>query len=266
MKNKILNKCEKLLDKGIMVPKTDMIKNLYDIEKIKEAGELNNKVLDYAIANLKPMMTTHELDVLVREFTIKNGGYPAPLETDFMHSCCISINSCVAHGVPSTRVLINEGDLVKIDCTTKLNGYYADACRSVVVGNNDEAQRLVDINERIMNEVISKIIPYESYIGDIGYYINEEAKKYGLGVVVELGGHGVGLEFHEEPFIDNIANKGENYLITPGMVFTIEPIFTEGSPKVKEFAGGIYTLDNSLSTQIEYTIAVLEDGIQIVTK
>ncbi|MGM9971271.1 MAG: type I methionyl aminopeptidase [Anaeroplasmataceae bacterium] len=267
MKKEVLLKCEELLKKGVYVPLEYMIKEDNDIEGIRKAGIINSMVLDYACENLHSDMTTFELDLLIKDYTYKLGGTPATLlDPDFNHSCCVSINECAAHGVPSTRVLIKDGDLVKIDCTTIVDGYYADACRSVVVGKNEEALDLVSKNKAIMDYVITKIKPYESFIGDIGYYISNKAREYNLDVVVELGGHGVGLDFHEEPFIDSISQKKTGFLITPGMVFTIEPIFTKGSAKVKENAFGIYTLDNSITSQIEYTVAVLDEGVEIITK
>lgn len=267
MRDKVIYKCSKLKEKGIFVPTDDMIKSSSDIDRIREAGIINSKILDYAIKNIRVGMTTFELDKLVLDYTLKLNAKSAILGyDDFPGSCCISINDCACHGVPSKRTIIKDGDLVKIDCTIIYNGYYADACRSVVVGSNDLGEKLIALNQQIVDYIVKKITPYKSYIGDIGYYISKFSKENNLGVIVELGGHGVGLDFHEEPFIDSIALKSSGILITPGMVFTIEPIFTLGSNKIKHYPLGIRTIDKSITSQIEYTICVLEDRVEILSK
>lgn len=266
MKDRVLKKREEYINRNILTPTVQMIKSLEQIEGIKDAGIVNSKILDFAQKNIKVGMTTFELDKMILDYTLKNNAKSAILGyDDFSGASCISINSCVAHGLPSTRIIINEGDLVKIDCTTIYNGYYADACRSIVVGKNETASRLVEINKIIINGLVSIIKPYETYLGDIGAYISKEAKKYGLNVILELGGHGVGLEFHEEPFIDSSAEEKTGILLMPGMVFTLEPIFVLGDNKIKQYAGGIHTVDKSLSSQIEYTVVILEDKAHVIS-
>lgn len=266
-KLEVLKKCEELLNKGIYVPRVDMIKDSSDIEGIKEAGVINTKLLDLVSNIIKPGISLDYIDELVYKKTLEFNAYPAPLNYEgFPKPTSISVNDCACHGVPS-EYIIKEGDSVKVDLTTIYNGYFADSCRTFVF-KNDEATLMYNRLKEMVDEVISNIKPYESYLGDIGAYIYKHAKEYGYDVCTEVGGHGVGLEFHEEPFIPFKALEKTDFLIVPGMVFTIEPILSLGSAKLKKKKGdefAFYTKDGSMTVQIEYTIAILDDKAIILS-
>lgn len=265
-KDEIIKKCDELLERGIFVPRVDMIKSEDDIVKIKQAGIINTKLLDIVASVIKPGVTLKEIDTLVYNKTREYGAFPAPLNYEgFPSSCCISVGDCVAHGIPGDYK-IKSGDAVKVDLTTIYNNYYADSCRSFIFDNAD-LSLMYERLKRCVNDCVAMIKPWVTTLGDIGAFVYENAKKYGYDVVKELGGHGVGIEFHEEPFIPFCAKKGTDFLIVPGMVFTIEPIWCKGPAKLKrkkndEF--GFYTKDGSSSVQIEYTISINEKGAEII--
>lgn len=256
-KRDVILKNEELLKLNIMTPRNDFIKEEDEIKALEEAGRLNELTLSFAVENLKPGMSTYELANIVYLNSIAYG-------KQFDYTLCISVNDCVAHGTASKSLIIKDTDVVKIDMTTLYNGYYGDACRSISLDKSytDDINKL---NE-IMKRVVDSIIPYKTYIGDIGYLLNKEIEAMGYHVIVELMGHGIGKEMHEEPMICHKAEPCTDYLITPNMVFTIEPAITKGSTKIKELKKGIYTKDKSLSLQVEYTIAVDETKAYIISK
>lgn len=265
-KKDVLKKCEYLLKSGIFVPRWDMIKEENDILGIKEAGVINTKLLDDVASFIKCGMTLKEIDKFVYKKTIEYGGFPAPLNYEgFPASSSISVNDCIAHGVP-LDYKIKDGDIVKVDLTTKYHNYYADSCRTFVF-DNIEGTLMYERLKKCVDDCVLMIKPWKSTLGDIGAFIYDKALAYGYDVVVELGGHGVGLEFHEEPFIPFKAERGTDFLIVPGMVFTIEPIWCMGSAKLKRKKGdnfAFYTKDGSSSVQIEYSICINDDGAEII--
>ena len=263
-KEEILKRCEDLLKIGIMVPRNDMIKEENDILNIIKAANINNILLDKVKEMIKPGVKLKDIDSMIYNEALKHNAYPASLNYEgFPNSISISINDCIAHGIPSDYI-IKDGDVCKADLAVRYNNYYADACRCFIF-NNDKALRMYNDLKKIVDELVKEIKPWHSFLGDIGAYIYDKALSLGYDVVVELGGHGVGLEFHEEPFIPFKALKGTDFLIVPGMVFTIEPIFTLGSAKIKYKKNGIYTRDGSIGCQIEYTVLVEEDGLRVLS-
>lgn len=254
---------------GAKVPTPEMIKTPEQIEGIRQAGIINNKVLDAVSEHIHGGMTTEEINTLVHETTIALGGIPAPLNYEgFPKSCCTSINDQVCHGIPDNRVLKN-GDIINVDVTTIYNGYYADASRMYKIGIcSDEANKIVRVTEECLEEALKVLKPY-CHLGDIGYAIEHHARLNGFSVVHEVGGHGVGIEFHEDPYIPHFGKRGTGLVMFPGMVFTIEPMINEGTRKVfldAENNWTIYTWDGGLSAQVEHTVVITEDGYEILTK
>lgn len=255
---------------GIPTPTKEMIKTSEQIEGIKRAGEINTLVLDEVEKLIHAGMTTEDINTIVHNKTIELGGVPAPLGYEgFPKSCCTSINDAVCHGIPSEEDVLLEGDIVNVDCTTIYNGYYADASRMFCIGKcSPNALNLVKVTKEALDLAIFNLKPY-SRLRDIGYVIEKYVKEHRYSVVHEIGGHGVGLEFHEEPFVYHYGKKNTGMVLFPGMVFTIEPMINEGKRNVFLDADNdwtIYTEDGSLSAQFEYTVLITETGVEILAK
>lgn len=259
-------------EKGKIVPTRDLIKTHEQIEGIRQAGVLNTAVLDLVAEKIHEGMSTLEIDQLVYDFTTKHGGVPAPLHYEgFPNSCCTSINDVVCHGIPSADDILIEGDIINVDCTTILNGYYADASRMFVIGKTTpERQRLVDVAWDCL-KVGEKVCqqPYV-FVGDIGNAVAKLAHANGYTVVRDLCGHGVGVEFHEEPDVVHYGRKGTGMLLVPGMTFTIEPMINEGDWEVCGDAEDptewiVLTEDGTDSAQWEHTYLMTENGVEILT-
>lgn len=260
-------------ERGKLVPTRSLIKTPEQIEGIRKAGGLNTAVLDKVAEMIRPGITTLEIDKLVYDFTTKNGGIPAPLNYEgFPNSCCTSINDVVCHGIPNDWEVLEEGDIINVDCTTILNGYYADASRMFVVGGKTDPrwQRLVDvaweclkIGEKVCSE------PYV-FVGDLGNAIAKHAHQNHMSVVRDLCGHGVGVEFHEDPEVEHYGHKGTGMLLVPGMTFTIEPMINLGHYDVfidEDDPTGwvVITGDGEPSAQWEHTYVMTENGVEILT-
>lgn len=255
------------LNKAI-VPNHTMIKNEEQIEGIRQAGIVNNKILDKVSEIVKEGVSTEEINTLVDSYTRELGGIPAPLNYDgYPKSVCTSINEVVCHGIPCEERKLVSGDIVNIDVTTIYNGYYADASRMYCIGDVDpKVKKLVDVTKESVDLALKEVKPF-GFLGDIGFVINEYATKNGFTVVREIGGHGVGVDFHEEPWVAHIGRRGKGMLLVPGMVFTIEPMINMGKPDVFQDADDgwtIYTDDGLPSAQWEYTVLVTESGYEIL--
>ena len=256
--------------KNIIIPTPKMIKTKEQIEGIKEAGLINTAILDMVEEKIKAGMTTDDINTLVHNFTIEHDAIPAPLNYEgFPKSVCVSVNDAVCHGIPSKKEILKEGDIVNVDVTTIYKGYYADASRMFIIGDAKEnAKRLVKVTKECLELAIKAIKPWETRLGDIGEIIFTHAKKNGYSVVKEIGGHGVGLAMHEDPYVSHIGKKGTGMLLVPGMVFTIEPMINEGSRLIYQDSKNgwtIYTFDGKLSAQFEHTIVITDDGCEILT-
>lgn len=259
-------------EKGKIVPSRDLVKTPEQIEGIRRAGQLNTAVLDYVEEHICEGMTTLQIDRMVYEFTTSHGGVPAPLNYEgFPNSCCTSINDVVCHGIPSEDDVLQEGDIVNVDCTTILDGYYADASRMFVIGRTDPRwQRLVDVAWeclKVGEQVCSR--PYV-FVGDMGNAIARHAHKNRCTIVRDLCGHGVGLEFHEQPDVEHYGHKGTGMLLVPGMTFTIEPMVNMGhwdvcGDEMDPTGWIVLTADGLPSAQWEHTYVMTENGVEILT-
>ena len=262
-----LNELKKL---GYEVPTHDIIKNKEQIEKIKESAKINNAVLDEVEKNIKAGMTTEDINKIVHDYTISQGAIPAPLGYGgFPKSVCTSINSEICHGIPSEDIVLKDGDIINVDVSTIYNGYYSDASRMFMIGNvSENAKRLVEVTKECLEEGMKAVKPW-GHIGDIGAAIQEHAEKNGYSVVRDFGGHGIGLQFHEDPFVFHYGAKNEGMILVPGMIFTIEPMINEGGYDLyidAENEWTAYTDDGSLSAQWEHMILITEEGIEILAK
>lgn len=243
------------------------LKNKREIEGIRKAGRLVVKTLEMVAEKLHPGMITEEINTLVHEFTIQNGAIPAPLNyRGFPKSVCVSPNEVICHGIPGKRVL-SDGDIVNIDVTPILDGYYADANRTFFIGSpSPEAKRIVDVTRNALKRGFDMLKPGNT-IGDIGWAIQRYAENKGCSVVREFVGHGVGNEFHEPPQVPHYGKKGDGIILVPGMVFTIEPMINLGGKSlyILDDDWTAITADGSLSAQFEQTIVITESGFESLT-
>lgn len=254
---------------GFRVPSRKLLKSEEQIQGIRKSAEINTALLDYIAQNIREGMSTQEIDRLVYNFTVDHGAIPAPLHYDgFPKSVCTSVNDEVCHGIPSDKVILKEGDIVNVDVSTILDGYFSDASRMFMIGKvSDNAQRLVEVARICLQKGVEAVKPW-GFVGDIGAAVQEYAESNGYSVVRDFGGHGVGLKFHEDPFISHVGKKGKGMMLVPGMIFTIEPMINEGKYDVfvdEDDDWTVLTEDGSLSAQWEHTILVTETGIEILT-
>lgn len=261
-------KIEEFEGAGHIVPSHEILKNAEQIEKIKESAKINIAVLDYVAEHIKAGISTAEIDKWVYDITTKMGGVPAPLNFEgFPKSVCTSINNEVCHGVPSEDVIIKDGDIINVDVSTNLNGYFSDSSRMFCIGNvSEENRKLVEETKNAVYEGLKQVKPW-GFLGDMGQAVNDYVKSKGYSVVREVGGHGIGLEFHEDPWVSYISKKGTEMLMVPGMIFTIEPMVNAGKPDIfvdEDNGWTIYTEDNSMSAQWEIQVLVTEDGYEII--
>ena len=255
--------------KGHIVPTHDLIKTPYQIEMIKKSAVINIAVLDYVAEHIKEGISTAEIDRWVYDITTKMGGIPAPLNYEgFPCSVCTSIDDQVCHGIPNENQIIRDGDIINIDASTILNGYFSDSSRMFCIGNvSEEKRRLVEITRQSIDVGLKEVKPW-GFLGDMGQAINDFAKANGYSVVREIGGHGIGLEFHEDPWVSFVSKRNTEMLMVPGMVFTIEPMINMGRAEVyldDSDGWGIYTYDGMPSAQWEIQLVITEDGYEIIS-
>jgi methionyl aminopeptidase len=254
---------------GHIIPTHDIIKTPAQIAGIRESAKINIACLDEVAKNIRVGMNTQEIDDIVTRVTREMGGIPAPLNYEgFPKSVCTSVNDQVCHGIPSKDVILQDGDILNVDCSTILNGYYSDSSRMFMVGNvSEEDKRLVQVAKECTDMALAAVKPW-MFMGDLGALICEHAAANGCSVVREIGGHGCGLEFHEDPWIGYHSKRGHEMLIVPGMTFTIEPMINAGTERIyTDQVNGweVYTLDGECSAQWEYQIAVTEDGVEVLS-
>lgn len=262
-------KIARIRDAGHIVPDHELIKNAEQIAGIKESAKINIAVLDYVAENIKEGMSTEEINTLVHEKTLSMGGYPAPLNYQgFPKSVCVSVNDQVCHGIPSEDEILQDGDIVNVDVSTILNGYFSDSSRMFCIGDvSPEKKRLVEVARECLDVGLKEVKPW-GFLGDMGQAIHDYAYSHGYTVVREIGGHGVGLEFHEDPWVSYNSRKGTEMLMVPGMMFTIEPMINMGRVEIyvdDENDWTVYTEDGKPSAQWEVQVLVTEDGYEIIS-
>ena len=251
-------------NKGKLVPTRDLIKTPEQIEGIRRSGVVNTGVLDEVAKHIHAGMTTLEIDKICYDYCTSHGAIPACLNYEgFPKSVCTSINEVVCHGIPKKEDVLKEGDIINVDFTTILDGYYADASRMFIIGKTSpEKEQLVRVAKECLEIGAEAAKPY-GFVGDIGHAISNH-----YGVVRDLCGHGVGLKFHEEPEVAHFGHRGQGMLLVPGMVFTIEPMINTGTWEIDtdfETGWAHKTLDGGLSCQYEHQFVITKDGPVILT-
>ena len=269
MKPEILEKIEYYKQLGHIVPKLSSIKTEEQIEGIRKSGVINTGVLDYVASRIREGVSTQDIDDWVAEYTEGHGAICADLNYEgYPKHVCVSIDDVVCHGIPSKKEILREGMIVNVDVSTILDGYFSDASRMFIIGETTrEKKRLVEVTKQCLDIGAQQIKPY-GFIGDIGYAIEQHANRNGYKVVREFGGHGVGLQFHEEPWVGHFGKKNTGMLMVPGMVFTIEPMINmrKSGIRVSALDGWtVYTKDKLPSAQWEHTFLVTEEGFEILT-
>ena len=243
------------------------LKDPVQIQGIRKSGELLISILNNVETMIKPGLKTDDINTFVHEETIKAGAVPAPLNyRGFPKSVCVSINDVICHGIPGERVL-KDGDIVNVDITPILDGYYADASKTFFVGTpTKDGEKIVNIAAQSLKRGIEVIAPGAT-LGDIGFAIQDYAESQGCSVVREFIGHGVGIDFHEQPQVLHFGKRGDGITLVPGMVFTIEPMINLGKKElhVLEDRWTAVTNDGSLSAQFEQTLLVTEKGWESLT-
>ncbi|WMI80865.1 type I methionyl aminopeptidase [Anaerotignum sp. MB30-C6] len=254
---------------GAKVPPYKIIKTPEQLDGIRKAGKLNTAVLDMVAEKICAGMSTEDINTIVHEYILAHGGTPATLGyCGYPKSVCTSVNDVICHGIPSPDEILKDGDIVNVDVTTILDGYYADASRMFCIGEvSPEAKKLVEVTKESVDLALKVVKPW-GFLGDIGYVVSQHIYEHGYTVLHDIGGHGVGNDFHEDPYVCHVGERGKGMLLVPGMVFTIEPMVNAGEEDFyqdEENGWTIYTEDGSLSAQWEYTVAVTEDGVEIIT-
>ncbi len=262
------SKLESYRYKGAIVPSKELIKNECQIQGIRESGKINIAILDYVAKNIHAGITTEQIDRWVYEETLRYHAVPATLDYEgFTKSVCTSVNEQVCHGIPSSGTILKDGDIINVDVSTIYNGYFSDSSRMFCIGNvSAEKKRLVDVAKQSLAVGLERVKPW-GYLGDVGQAIHDFAKQNGYSVVREIGGHGIGLEFHEEPWVSFVSKKGTEMLMVPGMIFTIEPMINMGSDEIfidEEDGWTVYTADGMPSAQWEIQVLITEDGYEVL--
>ena len=266
-----------LENKGWEVPTRDLIKTPEQIEGIRRASAVNTGVLDAVGEAIHAGMSTLEIDQICRDYCAKHGATPACLnyggdeETKpFPMSVCTSINEVVCHGIPKAEDILEEGDIINVDFTTILDGYYADASRMYIIGKTTpEKEQLVRVTKECLEIGMEAAKPWHG-VNEIGKAIQKHANKYHYGVVRDLCGHGVGNHFHEEPEVAHFSQRGEGMLLVPGMVFTIEPMINMGTWRVfvdadDPYGWEVISEDEMPSAQWEHTLLMTEHGVEVLS-
>lgn len=261
-------KIAKFASQGHKVPGREIIKTPEQIEGIKESCKINIEVLDYIEKTIHAGMSTAEIDKIVYDMTTQMGGIPAPLNYEgFPYSVCTSLNDQVCHGFPSEDVILQEGDIINVDCSTILNGYFSDSSRMFCIGEvSPEKKKLVEVTKECVYKGLEEVKPW-GFLGDMGQAVHDHAFANGYTVVREIGGHGVGLKFHEDPWVGYNTKRGTDMVMAPGMIFTIEPMVNMGKVGIfidEENDWEVYTEDGLPSAQWEIMVLVTEDGHEVL--
>lgn len=258
-----------LYDQGREVPSRAILKKPEEIAGIKRSAEVNVGVLDYVAERIKPGVTTAQIDQWVYEYTVSHGAIPAPLDYEgYPKSVCTSVNEVVCHGIPSEDEVLKEGDIVNVDCSTILDGYYSDSSRMFCIGEvSPERERLVRVTKECVERGLAAVKPWAT-LGDVAHAVQEHAEANGYSVVREFGGHGIGIEFHEDPFVGFVGEPDTGMVLAPGVCFTIEPMINAGEPDIDMTDPNgwtVRTADGSDTAQWEVQIVVTETGYELLS-
>lgn len=244
------------------------IKTAEEIELMRKANAIVRDTLDLLRDNIKEGMTTKALDKIAYDYITKCGAKPSFLGYDgFPASICTSINEQVVHGIPSDKVVIKEGDIVSVDCGSIYKGFNGDAARTFMIGKVDEkVKKLVEVTQQSFFEGV-KILKEGVRLGDLGHAIQSYAESFGYGVVRALVGHGIGRDMHEDPEVPNYGRAGHGLRLRKNMTIAIEPMINMGTHDVYMLDDGwtIVTADNLPSAHYENTVAITEDGVEILS-
>ena len=262
------HKLNLLHSQGLLVPSHKLIKTEAQNAEIRKSAEINVKILDYVAEHIKEGISTAEIDKWVYDITTKEGAIPAPLGYEgFPKSVCTSINNQVCHGIPSEDIILEVGDIINFDVSTILNGYYSDSSRMFCIGDvGEEKARLVRVAKECVEKGLEQVKAW-GFLGDMSQAVHEHAVKNGYSVVREIGGHGVGLEFHEDPWVGYIGAAGTGMVMAPGLMFTIEPMVNMGTDEIfvdERDGWTIYTEDDMPSAQWEIMVLVTENGPEVI--
>ncbi len=246
-----------------------IIKTPEQIEGIRKSSKLAGQTLEFIAEFVKEGVSTEFLDQKIDEYIRENGAISATLGySGYPKSCCISINEVVCHGIPSETTILKNGDILNIDVTTILDGYFGDTSKMYTIGEvSPVALELIEVTKHCLYLGIQQVKPGNQF-GNIGFAISKYAKAKGFSVVYEFCGHGVGINFHEEPQIDHTSRRNTGPFMKPGMTFTIEPMINEGRPGTivdKKDGWTAKTVDKKLSAQFEHTILITEDGFEVLS-
>ena len=260
---------QELYEQGEEVPHRSLLKTAADIEGIKRSAAINIGVLDYVGEKIAPGVTTAEIDQWIYDYTVEHGGVPADLNYEgYPKSVCTSVNDEVCHGIPSSEVVLREGDIVNVDCSTILDGFYSDSSRMFCIGEvSEERRRLVEVTREAMQAGIDAVRPW-GHMGDVAHAVQTVVESHGYNVVREFGGHGIGLEFHEEPFVGFVGEPDTGVVLVPGMGFTIEPMVNAGGASIDMSDPNgwtVRTADGSDSAQWEVQLVVTDKGCELLS-
>jgi len=260
---------EELAAQGFDLISRDLLKMPEDIAAIKASAEVNVGALDYVAAHIGVGTTTEEIDQWVYNYCIEHDAIPADLNYEgFPKSVCTSINEVVCHGIPSVEDVLREGDIVNVDMSTIKNGYFSDSSRMFCIGEVDpEWKRLVDVTRESVEAGLAAVKPW-GFLGDVSAAVNKVATDAGFSVVREFGGHGIGFEFHEDPWVGFCEKAGTGYVLVPGMCFTIEPMVNMGAQEIDmndPNGWTVRTADGLPTAQWEVQIVVTETGYELLS-
>ncbi len=245
-----------------------LVKSREQIAAIRESSKINIAVLDAVADRIGPGMTTEEIDQIIYQKTKEMGAIPAQLGYEgFPKSVCTSVNDQMCHGIPSKDVVLKKGDIINVDASTIYKGYFSDSSRMFCIGTvSKEAHRLVRVARECVYRGLEQVKPW-GHLGDVGHAVQEHARNNGYSVVKEIGGHGIGLEFHEDPWVGYTTKANTGMLLLPGMIFTIEPMVNMGAADIlmdESDGWTVYTKDGSLSAQWEIMVLVTEKGYEVL--
>lgn len=263
------DKLESLFNQGFEVPERDLLKTAADIEGVRRSAAVNVGALDYVAERICAGCTTNDINRWVHEYTVEHGAIPAPLDYEgFPKSVCTSINEVVCHGIPCDEDVLKDGDIINVDCSTILDGYYSDSSRMFCIGEvTPERADLVRVTKEAVELALKEVKPW-GLLGNVGAVVKEYAESKGYSVVREFGGHGVGIEFHEDPFVSFVTERETGMVMAPGLMFTIEPMINIGEADIDMTDPNgwtVRTADRSDTAQWEVQVVVTEDGYELLS-